>query len=457
MKKLIALFFPIFISLNSFSQYKIEGTITGYEEKQMLFSSIYGHLETAIDTIKTDENGHFKIILPKNSTTGLYRLNLRTQEYLDLIFNKENIKFNTIVTGLIDSIQFSETKENKIYYDFYKKSKQDHYKIELLTPLLNYFPMEDSFYMEIVNKLKNTQANILTEINKIKSDQKNTFASKLILSEIDPILYWNPTAIDQKKYLKNHFLDYIDFNDLTLMNSDIFASKAIQFISIYGDKNLNREQQGEEFIKAIDILLSEASVNKIVFDYIFEYIVEGFERFDYENVMTHISETYINDETCQDDADKEKLKKRIEKYKQLSIGKPAPDFEIESNLGEVLKLKEIESEYTLLLFWASWCDHCKESLPQIAALYNIQTTKKMKVIAISLDNKKAPWLNAIEPFPAEWMHVSQLKGWDSPITDLYNIYATPSMLLLDKEKRILSKPENIGQLENALIKENILN
>jgi hypothetical protein len=43
-----------------------------------------------------------------------------------------------------------------------------------------------------------------------------------------------------------------------------------------------------------------------------------------------------------------------------------------------------------------------------------------------------------------------LKGFGGKSADDFNIYATPTMFLLDREKKILSKPISLMELEQAL-------
>ena len=64
-------------------------------------------------------------------------------------------------------------------------------------------------------------------------------------------------------------------------------------------------------------------------------------------------------------------------------------------MGMKLDLSKIECEKTLLVFYASWCPHCQELLPQINELTKDQNNKEFQVVAISLDTSKTDWLNFI--------------------------------------------------------------
>ena len=77
-------------------------------------------------------------------------------------------------------------------------------------------------------------------------------------------------------------------------------------------------------------------------------------------------------------------------------------------------------------------------------------------MAVSIDDDNQKWQEALSAHHYPWINVSDLKGWDSQAAIDYNIYATPTMFLLDKNKKIVSKPITFDELKSALYKENII-
>ena len=71
----------------------------------------------------------------------------------------------------------------------------------------------------------------------------------------------------------------------------------------------------------------------------------------------------------------------------------------------------------------------------------------MGVVAISLDSSKPEWQAAVKSLEIEsWTNLSDLKKWDGEVVMNYNIYATPTMFIIDKERKILAKPLTIQDL-----------
>ena len=58
------------------------------------------------------------------------------------------------------------------------------------------------------------------------------------------------------------------------------------------------------------------------------FLTEIFEKLKYEKVITHIGNNYITQLSCTNEELEKELKNRIDKYEKVSIGKPAPLFEI---------------------------------------------------------------------------------------------------------------------------------
>jgi thiol-disulfide isomerase/thioredoxin len=101
----------------------------------------------------------------------------------------------------------------------------------------------------------------------------------------------------------------------------------------------------------------------------------------------------------------------------------------------------------LIVFWASWCPHCVELLPRIKTWFRQFNPGNFEIIAISLDTSEQEWKNAVtEAGFEEFYNLSDLKMWDGEVTEDYNVFATPTMFLIDANRKILAKPETFEEL-----------
>ncbi len=123
----------------------------------------------------------------------------------------------------------------------------------------------------------------------------------------------------------------------------------------------------------------------------------------------------------------------------ISIGKPAPDIEMQNPDGKTIKLSSLKGKVVLLDFWASWCGPCRMEMPNVVAAYNKYKSKGFTVYSVSLDKDAESWKKAIAGLGMVWEnHVSDLKWWQSPVVPLYGIQGIPAAFLLDRNGIIVA-------------------
>jgi len=187
-----------------------------------------------------------------------------------------------------------------------------------------------------------------------------------------------------------------------------------------------------------------------------DYLIGGFESYGFEKVITYIADNINLEESCVDDERKAKLENKVESLKKFAIGLKAPDFTATDLKGNQIKLSEIKAENTLLVFWATWCPHCTRLIPDLKKIYLPGNKDKFEIVAVSLDESKSELDTFLKDGGFDWINISDLKKWKGEIVQLYDIYATPTMLLLSKDGTITAKPMTFDEVKNELYKRNVL-
>jgi len=130
-------------------------------------------------------------------------------------------------------------------------------------------------------------------------------------------------------------------------------------------------------------------------------------------------------------------KNETEPDESLKVGNNAPDFTLPDVNGNHVSLADYEGKLVLIEFWASWCSYCQAENPVLVMLHNAYKNKGFKILGISLDTDKSKWIDGIENENLDFDHVSDLKGFDSPVANLYSVNGIPHMCLVDENGVII--------------------
>lgn len=129
------------------------------------------------------------------------------------------------------------------------------------------------------------------------------------------------------------------------------------------------------------------------------------------------------------------LVEMAEKKLKTEVGQPYIDFEQADKEGTMVSLKSVienpANKYVLVDFWASWCGPCMAEVPALKAAYDEYHKKGFEIFGVSLDNKKEAWEAAMQNKELNWLHVSDLKGWDNAAADLYGVRSIPANYLVE--------------------------
>lgn len=441
----------MFINPNIVSQ-SASFEIKGLTESKGTLSFLRGETTYKLDTISAKSPGIFTYIFNKDKNhSGFYRLTFGKNKWLDFVYDNDEIGIVTSSENIFDSLNIKKSESNKLYFSFIKLNKEYKTKSELLLLMLARYPKDDDFYDVIKGKLINLQTEYFNFVNETSQTNPNSFIAKYIKSAQLAITDINLPAEKQLSYLKSHALDYVDFSNSDLMFSDAFTNKSIEYLTYYRNPQLPKELLEKEFSVAVDTILNKAKVNSFVYKQVTEYLVDGFRKFGFDYVIDYIVDNYvIKDDLCLDSKLTTSIQRRMDQAKNLKIGAIAANIKMPDENGKQIDMSKIEAKKILVIFYASWCPHCNELLPQISEIYNNTKERSFEVIAISIDTNKTDWMNFITRNKFKWINACDLKGWSSPAANEYYLYATPSMFVIDNQRKIIAKPYLIEDIKKAL-------
>ncbi|PTT40536.1 TlpA family protein disulfide reductase [Chryseobacterium sp. HMWF028] len=141
---------------------------------------------------------------------------------------------------------------------------------------------------------------------------------------------------------------------------------------------------------------------------------------------------------------------------KIEVGKKAPEITMTKADATSFSLSTLKGKLVLIDFWATWCAPCVEEQPQLKTMYNTYSEQvknnQFEILGVSLDKNKESWQKAIDRFNINWIQISDLKFWKSPVAKLYEVDELPFNVIIDEQGTILAKNLHGQELEDFIKK-----
>ncbi len=301
----------------------------------------------------------------------------------------------------------------------------------------------------------------------IKTQPKSMLAALLNAMKDPAVLNNNPIthndSLQNYYYYKSHYWDGVTFMDDRIIRTPFFLPRLEKY---YRELMV---PEPDSIIKEADYQLLLARSSPEMYKFLLNWLTDEYMNPKYmgqDAVFVHLFENYHSKglSSWLNEKQMEAVSRRAYMLMANLIGAKAADLEMVDSLAKPTPLYSVDAAYTVVVFWDPTCGHCKEELPHIDSAYRSSWKEHdVKMYAVlSADSKedlKAEWLKYIgQHHLGDWVNVYQTKEIEASITaaqkpgyrQLYDITLTPTLYLLDKEKRIVAKKLNWQQMDELL-------
>ena len=448
LKKL--LFSLVLLSCTIQGQTYVKGTINTANEigNYAILYQLKGVKQLYIknDTIT---NGAFKIAFPENASKGMYRIfyDMKNQAFVDFIYNNENVALHFDATNPDETLNFSVSEENITYYKYINEATAAKRKLDSLQVL--YFKIKDEKQQENMGRLYRETKNSYDQIQlKHEKNSAHTLANHFI--KVNRKYYASEIIHTPQEYLnseKQHYFDFIDFNDSALINSTFLSEKVMDYI-FYLNVSEDIEVQKALYKKAITEVMHKIGDNMYVKSELLTLMLVTFAQAENSTLVDYLIDEYYH-KLPPEYQNRETLSK-IQASVRLAIGKNAPEITW-TEKEQTKKLSEFNGyDRYILVFWSTSCPHCLKEIPK---LYEYtKDNSGIHVVAVALENDETEFNNFTADLSG-WTHILGLKKWENPIALDYEITSTPTYFVLDATKKIISKPEYFEDVKSFFEKE----
>jgi len=225
--------------------------------------------------------------------------------------------------------------------------------------------------------------------------------------------------------------DYLKF----ISNSPEYLESSGQFRRIL--HNYLSASKSGSIEKNADVLLAKLDVESSRGQLVLSEFIELFDLYGMES----LKQKYLSNAKALKCTITDRLTATIEINERLEIGKISPDYRFRNPINTKDKtLHSVKAKRKLVMFWSSTCPHCESEMPKIIENYKKMQNEGIQVIGLSLDSSLDAFKNRAKTLP--WINDTEAKGWNSTVSDIFNIHATPQYFLLDENNKILAKPNS---------------
>jgi len=457
MRRYLLLFTFLTYCTSIFAQegHEIKVTIDGYEEETLTLAYHLANKQYIKETAQRQANNSFVFQGEEPLESGIYMLvfapDNQTSEFL---VDKDEQHFSlTLDYNNLESGVSSSGGENQIYFDYLLFLNEQRKEAAIIQNKHDTSLDED----DQEKKLEALDIKVSAYQKQLINDHPQSFTTAIIKGW-QPLDYPEFDGSESERqtkawrYTQKHWFDNIDLSDERLLRTPILFSKVDYFI------NKLQVQHPDTIIVAIDHVLKLMESSDEIYQFFVIHFLNEYAKskiVGMDAIYVHIAEMYYTDGKAPW-VEKEQLEKILDnatRLKPLLIGKTAPDIRLQDRNGPVYNLHDIQGAYTVLYFWDTDCEICKEKDTELQQVYNKFKHKGVKILAVCTNNKselQQCWDYVDEEELNGWIHTTDPSDQNS-ISVTYDLRTSnPHTYLLDQDKTIISKRIDGTQLSEIL-------
>jgi hypothetical protein len=469
MKQRTALIIALFISnmVAAQSGYEIAIELKPYTNSYVYLGYYYGDVRALSDSVKLDAQSKGAFKGSEALPGGIYFVVSPSKQILfELLLDKDqHFSVSADTSRLPSGVVFSGSTDNSQFQAYSAFAGRTGQKIEELKGQLNR-SQRGKDTATLATQIKILTGSLKKYRDSITGNAPESFLGALFKAMEEPAIP-PPSQHPGGKYdsdfvyefFKGHYWDGVSFADDRLVRTPFFEQKLKKYFSDLVSPN------PDSLIKEIDHMLLYARTAKEMYKFLMVHFVQKYINPTYmgqDAVFVHLFEKYINTGKAEffTPQYREFTTKRAYSLMANLIGRQAPQLEMVDTSDRPLPLYDLKGEFTVICFWDPACSHCKETVPKVDSIFKAKwKSRGVQIYAVKTEGSKAEWLNFIRQHQLDdWNHVYQLSSKQEEdnregrpsYKQLYDVYQTPMLYLLDKEKRIIAKKLTYLQIDEVI-------
>jgi thiol-disulfide isomerase/thioredoxin len=416
---------------------------------------------------------------------GVMGLLMPGQRFFEFVYDGKPVYLETKSPNYREHMVIKESDENKLFYQYVNFMQDNTAKARKLSEeKASLGKDQKDRSAEIDKELNEMNKSVVAFQKKIAEENPETLVAKIVKTSTDVEVPDAPKNEDgslkdstfKYRYFRDHYFDNIDLTDSRIVNTPVFQKK----LEYYYSRNMLL-QHPDTLIKYLTPVVEQIPEGTQMYRFVVSNITSNYEKskiMGMDKVVNYMVARYY----CSPDKDgnpkafwmdQEKMKdlcKDTQKRLRLVQGVVPPNLILPDSTNQKwYNLLDIDSEYTVLYFWDPNCGHCKKVTPKLQTLYEKKLRDRgVEIFAVgkATGDDFEDWKSFIKKHNLEFINVGLTQkiyeqAKEDPRSlipskttlesinyqDTYDIFSTPRVWILDKDKKIIAKSLSIAQME----------
>jgi RNA polymerase sigma factor (sigma-70 family) len=134
------------------------------------------------------------------------------------------------------------------------------------------------------------------------------------------------------------------------------------------------------------------------------------------------------------------------------VGKPLELTARVAGKDSTVDMARLRGKVVIVYYWASWCSQCVEDFDKLKKLVTDYGGDNVTVLGINLDDKTASSQEALRKLSPPGVHLFQPGGFDSLPAVQYGVMVLPTLFLVGKDGKVVSRSVQMNNLEDEVKK-----
>ncbi len=433
--------------------YNLTFEVEGLPAGEIYLGYHFGDQRYLQDTAQVSADGKVNFLGDEPLKSGIYFL-YNTQYYFEFIAGENEFSLKTTKDGAYGSLEIEGSTENEIFKQFQlgmigiQQKKQ-----ELTASLEEVATREDSAAIFDQIRSLDTEA---SEFRKgLAKANEGSYVSEIIylmerpeVPGFEEIEDEAELARTRYQYYKDHYFDNINLSNPALLRTPVL----LKAVNEYFDEVIF--QHPDTINAEIDHLVSLVEGDAESYRF---WMVKLFTKYQQSTimgmdaVMIYLAEKYYLSGRVDwvDQESMDKLRDEVTFIKPNLLGKNAPSLRVLDTLDRPLDLRDVKADYTILYFYDPDCGHCKKKTPVLLDLYHGLKSEGVEVMAVCTVTDTEKWKKYINEIGLDWINAAD-PYYRSNFRRDYNVRSTPTIFVVDKDKKIIAKKLDVDQLADFI-------